>query len=279
MSITTVAGRPGAAVPGGSLRPLTAPENDSAASCSPLRIVQGKAKLGLDALEERRAVGRVAQHAGSDEQGGDRREVRHCAAYPARQTRVRSAAASSSRRRRSTPAPRRVTVVSRTTSRTRPAADVGQQQPGRVRAQVDDRDLHRRRLTGSPAYSSLRAERAGRPAVRMRLPSTYRGRARACAAWACRHLSARTRATPPIPRGKRRAAVERRCRTQRGEVATPATLVARGRRQRTPQLHVGRHSSASKRPTPPSLSRAATAATSAGQVAQNKVGNGRPASS
>ena len=58
----------------------------------------------------------------------------------------------------STPSPRRVTIESRSSSVSAPSVDVGDQQPGRVRADVDDRDA---RVTRPGAASGGRRARRG----------------------------------------------------------------------------------------------------------------------
>ena len=78
----------------------------------------------------------------------------------------------SSRRRASTPSPRRVMRVRRTSSSTRAVLDVGDEQARRVRAEVDARDA--RHLRGTRPRKRLNIARASRRAAR----STASARAR-----------------------------------------------------------------------------------------------------
>ena len=123
-------------------RSLVAPRNVSRASSSPVRMWGSSPKRSLTVAGELLAVGRVAHRAGQHGQTPRRRRgARSSRRYPASVSNTRSIASSRRRPSLSTPAPSRVTVLTRSSSSvTRPSLDVGDQQPGRVRADVDDGD-------------------------------------------------------------------------------------------------------------------------------------------
>ena len=128
--------------PSGGRAAAVAPRKVSRASSSPRQRARRRGRSGrARAAANSRAVARVAHGAGQHGGRGpaapwrvDRRGV--VARAPRR--RARCGLARRARRSRRRPAPSRVTVDARSSSATAPSVDVGDQQPRRVRPDVDD---------------------------------------------------------------------------------------------------------------------------------------------
>src|SRR5207253_586296 len=88
-----------------------------------------------------------------------------------------------------------------------------------VQGGADHRDVQQR----APGHS-------GAASARIRSPSTYPGRARAKAAWACRHLSEPVRVVPPMPPGS--SGRSARCSGANKAALVDADLRTRGLRSR-----------------------------------------------
>ena len=237
MSITTVAGRRGGAPPPAARpsvlaavaraaraswrsrpdRPLRAPANDKAASCSPLRIFQGRpnstARRSRNGRRRRRRAGRWSRRAAwpAGRMRSPARRSRPGRPACARRRRRRAAAAGRRRRPDESPSSRGPT------SCTRPPSTVA----SRSRAEFVPRSTTATFKPSPPAPS---------PACSRRAPQRRAQRPRGCARRAGipgvrvreRRAHAGTSAPPDAPRRRCLSPVRRRCRAAEPRTTRPA---------------------------------------------------------